>query len=302
MVDKDRRQQPMTPAEGRREGGLARPQRRELATELRRIRLAAGLSRGEIAQEVGLPEPELSRLETGQDTPSVGEVARWSYAVGAPDRVKERLRSLATAASEVIALPYWLQSDVEALQDELNRLEASSQHQWTCLIGLVPGLLQTREYAEMIMEFNALPQDDQVAAVDARVRRQALLQDRSRKFEFILSEPGLKWSRPGTPRSVLRNQIRHIAELAELPNVSIGVIRADAQTKVPFIQSYYIYEKASLEGLGDKVDLVILETPPAAIVISDPLAVRSYRRDFNWLRESAEFGADAVNIIGRRRA
>lgn len=301
IVDEDRPQQRVTPAENMGEGGRATPsvQRQELAAELRRIRLAAGLSRTEIAQEVGLPEPDLSRLETGQVIPSVGEVARWSHAVGASDRVKEQLRSLAIAASEVIALPYWLRTDVVALQEELSQLEASSMSQRTCLVGLVPGLLQTREYAGMIMEFNALPEDDQDAAVNARLMRQAIIQDPERRFEFILSEAGLRWSRPGTSRTVLRNQIRHVAELSELPNISIGVVRSGAQTKVPFIQSYYIYEKASLEGFTETVDLVVLETPPAAIVVSDPMAVRSYRRDLSWLREAAEFGADAVNRIGR---
>src|ERR1700677_1610087 len=196
MVDEDRHQRPVAPAEDMGEGGRAThsAQRRGLAAELRRIRLAAGLSRVEIAQEVGLPEPDLSRLETGQVIPSVGEVARWSYAVGASDRVKEQLRSLAVTASEVIALPYWLQTDVVALQEELSQLEASSMSQRTCLVGLVPGLLQTREYAEMIMEFNALPEDDQEAAVNARLMRQAIIQEPERRFEFILSEAALRWS------------------------------------------------------------------------------------------------------------
>jgi transcriptional regulator with XRE-family HTH domain len=289
----------VTTAEDTGEGAQAASsaERRELAAELRRIRLAAGLSRIEIAQEVGLPEPDLSRLETGQVAPSVGEVARWSFAVGASDRVKEQLHSLAVAASEVIAFPYWLQSDVVELQEELRQLETSSPSQSTCLVGLVPGLLQTREYAEMIMEFNALPQDDQEAAVDARLRRQAIIQDPARRFEFILSEAGLRWSRPGTSRTMMHKQILHIAELSELPNVSIGVVRIGAQTKVPFIQSYYIYEKASLGGPANTIDLVVLETPPAAIIISDPMAVRSYRRDLSWLREGAEFDADALNRI-----
>jgi transcriptional regulator with XRE-family HTH domain len=301
IVDDDRHQQPVTPAEDMGEGGRATPsvQGRELAAELRRIRLAAGLSRNEIAQEVGLPEPDLSRLETGQVIPSVGEVARWSHAVGASDRVKEQLRSLAVAVSKVTALPNWLGTDVVALQEELRQLEASSMSQRTCLVGLIPGLLQTREYAGMIMEFNALPKDDQDAAVNARLMRQAIIQDPRRRFEFILSEAGLRWSRPGTSRTVLRNQIRYIAELSELSNISIGVVRSGAQTKVPFIQSYYIYEDASLPGSKETVDLVVLETPPAAIVISDPMAVRGYRRDLSWLREAAEFGADAVNRIGR---
>lgn len=303
MVDKDRPPQSLIPAKDPHEGSRAESgvQKRELAAELRRTRLAAGLSRTEISEEVGLPEPDLSRLETGQVTPSLGEVARWGYAVGASDRVKQQLLSLAAAASEVIALPYWLQTDAVALQEELGRLEASSPSQRTVLVGLVPGLLQTREYAEMIMDFNALPRADQDAAVDARMRRQALIHDPARKFEFIMSESGLKWCRPGTSRNVLRNQISYIAELAELANVTVGVIRTDAQTKVPFMQSYYIYEKASFEESADKIDLVLLETPPAAIVITDPLAVRSYRRDLSWLREAAEFGSDAVYMVRRRR-
>jgi transcriptional regulator with XRE-family HTH domain len=303
MVDKDHRPPPVTSAKDPHEGAQAAssPQTGELAAELRRIRLAAGLSRVQIAREVGLSEPDLSRLETGQVTPSASEVARWSYAVGASDRVRQQLLSLAAAASEVIALPYWLQTDVVALQDEASRLEASSPSQRTCLVGLIPGLLQTREYAEMIMEFNALPKADHLAAVDARIRRQAVIHDPARRFEFILSESGLKWTRPGMSRTVLRNQIRHITELTELPNISVGVIRANAQTKVPFMQSYYIFEDVSFEGSADKIDLVLLETPPAAIVITDPMAVRSYRRDLSWLREAAEFGADAVNMVRRRR-
>ena len=136
IVDKDHRPPPVTSAKDPHEGAQAAssPQTGELAAELRRIRLAAGLSRVQIAQEVGLPEPDLSRLETGQVTPSASEVARWSYAVGASDRVRKQLLSLAAAASEVIALPHWLQTDVVALQDEASRLEASSPSQRTCLV------------------------------------------------------------------------------------------------------------------------------------------------------------------------
>jgi transcriptional regulator with XRE-family HTH domain len=303
MVDIEPTPQPDEPGGDAGAGGTSEPSapKRELAAQLRRARLAAGLSKEEIAQEVGLPEPDLSRLETGQVTPSIGEVARWSFAVGAPDRVRQQLLSLAAAASEVIALPHWLQADVVTLQEELSQLEASSPSQRTSLTGMVPGLLQTREYAQMVMEFNALPQADLIAAVDARMKRQALIYDPRRQFEFILSEWGLNWSSPGTAPTILTDQIRHIAELAELPNVSVGVIRTGVQTKVPLMQSYYIYEKASFEGSADRLDIVLLETPPAAVIITDPLAVRGYRRDLSWLREAAEFGPDAIRSVGREK-
>lgn len=76
MVDKDHRPPPVKSAKDPDEGVQAAsgPQAGELAAELRRIRLAAGLSRVQIAQEVGLPESDLSRLETGQVTP---RPAKW---------------------------------------------------------------------------------------------------------------------------------------------------------------------------------------------------------------------------------
>jgi hypothetical protein len=129
------------------------------------------------------------------------------------------------------------------------------------------------------------------------MRRQEIIRDPLRSFEFILSESGLNWSPPGTPQIILSNQIRLIAELAGRPNISIGIIRANVQTKVPFMHSYYIYENTAFEGSADKIDVVLLETPSAAIIITDPLAVRSYRRELSWLRESAEFGPDAVNTV-----
>jgi hypothetical protein len=67
------------------------------------------------------------------------------------------------------------------------------------------------------------------------------------------------------------------------------------------MQSYYIFEKTAFEGSADPIDLVLLETPPAAIIITDPLAVRSYRRDLSWLREAAVFGPDAINVVRRKR-
>ena len=304
IVDSEIRPLSGPPAPDPRSTAAATPgdKKVQLAAELRRTRLAAHLSRSELAQDVGLPESDLSRFETGQVIPSVGEVARWGHAVGAPDNVKKQLLSLAAAVSEVAVIPYLLPTDVVALQDELSRLEASSPSQLTCVVGLVPGLLQTPDYAQMIMAFNALPRADQDAAVDARIRRQAIIHDPTKRFEFIISESALKWSMPGAARTVLRNQLRQLTELAALPNVSIGVIRANARTKVPMMQSYYIFEDASIEGWPPRIDLVQLETPSASIIISDALAVRSYRRDLSWLREAAEFGPDAVGMTRRKKA
>jgi hypothetical protein len=98
-------------------------------------------------------------------------------------------------------------------------------------------------------------------------------------------------------------QLSHIADVADLPNVSVGVIRTGVQTRVPLQQSFILYEKVKAEDAADRrIDLVLQETPSATIVVTDPLDVRNYRRHLAWLREAADFGPDAVSRIrGKKR-
>jgi transcriptional regulator with XRE-family HTH domain len=278
-----------------------RRQRQELAAELRRTRLLAGLSHGEIAHETGLSESNVSRLESGQALPSLDEVHQWSYAVDASKRVSEQMVALTEAvATEVTALRPWLQAGYAAAQEDFGRLEAAAATVRSCEPFLVPGLLQTREYAKQILNAFARPMAELEAEASARFARQALVHDPSRRFEFIVTDYGLRWAPLGTPRAVLTAQINHINELAQLPNVSVGVIRTGVQTRVP-LMPFYHYEGVEVKGSTRRIDIVMIETPASAIVVTDPVDVRSYANHLAWLREAADFSPEAVNIIRARK-
>jgi transcriptional regulator with XRE-family HTH domain len=272
-----------------------------LAAELRRIRLLAGLSHGEVARQAGLPESKVSQLESGQVLPSVDEVDHWSYAVGASTRVSAQLRALTEAAStEVMALRPWLQAGPAEMQEDVGRLEASAAAVRSCEPFLVPGLLQTREYAKRIMDTPTRPKAELEAAASARIARQAVMHDQARSFEFIVTEFGLRWSALGTSRAVLSAQLSQISELAKLPNVSVGVIRIGVQTKVP-LMPFTLYQGVQVEDSVGPIDIVMLETPAPVVIVTDPVDVRSYANFLAWLREAADFGPDAVSRIRVRQ-
>ena len=65
--------------------------------------------------------------------------------------------------------------------------------------GIIPGLLQTADYALRIMEIaNIQGAVDLADAVNVRLARQEALYDQGRHFEFIMTESALRW-RPGPP-------------------------------------------------------------------------------------------------------
>lgn len=278
-------------------------QREELAAELRRTRLIAGLSHGEIARQAGLSESSVSRLENGQILPSLDDLDHWSFAVGASKRVREQLRVLAeTAATEVMALRPWLRTSVAEIQDDIGRLEASAAAVRSCEPLIVPGLLQTAEYAARIMGSFGHPQAELEAATTARIARQSVMHDTKREFEFILTEYGLRWSPLGTSRAELSAQLDHISELAEVPNVSVGVIRTGVQTRAALLQAFTLYQGVTAEDSQELIDIVLLETPGPVIVVTDPVDVQRFRTHLAWLREAADFGPNAIGRIrGKRR-
>ena len=86
--------------------------------------------------------------------------------------------------------------------------------------GIIPGLLQTAEYARRIIEMPTSAPKQSGAAVAARLDRQETLHDRKRHFEFLMTEAALRY-RPGPPE-VLAAQLDHLAALATLETITFG--------------------------------------------------------------------------------
>ena len=270
-----------------------RIQRARLGSELRRLRTLAGLSGADLGRQLEVSQKTISRIEHGDSLPSLPQVTVWARATGAPaDRLAVLTGLLEAAVNEVATFRDKLTDGLMAVQLEVRELESSSGTVRNFQTGIIPGLLQTAEYARRVMEMANIRNDANLAAaVAARLERQQALHDKSRDFEFLMTEAALRW-RPGPPE-LLAAQLDHIAALATLDTIDLGVIPMDAEMHAITRCSFILYEDRS----DGQPPVVAVETPHASLYASDAADVELYRDQLALFRQSAIHGAEALAFI-----
>ena len=262
-----------------------RAQRVRLGRELRRTRILAGMSGREVASRIGIGQASVSRIENAQTVPSLPEVRDWAEATGVPKDVRASLEVLAEAAlNEVETWRARQGVGLASMQDDVRALAATARTVRNFQPTIVPGLLQTAEYARRVFSLvDVVGEDDYTAAVAARVERQQALYDETKTFEFIITEAALRW-RPGPP-TVLLAQLDRLRSIATLNNVSIGVLPVNTDVGAIAWCGFNIYE----DNDEDHDPFVRIETPHAGMTISDPADVSIYRELLSAIRQAAIF-------------
>jgi transcriptional regulator with XRE-family HTH domain len=267
--------------------------RRRLAIELRRLRGQAGVSGRQLAERIGVSQSKISRIESGLAIPSGPEVAAWAAAVDASNAATALLTALTdTVYTEVHPWHAALQGQTH-LQDEIQGIENRTGAKLTYEPSVVPGLLQTAEYARRVFSLfaPAYPEIDIPAVVAGRLDRQLALFDRARPFAFLITEGALRWQ-AGSP-AVLHAQLDRIASLSTLENISIGLI-PDAAPPLTYVpHGFVIFEP--IDAHADA--LVMVETVHANLTVNDPVDVALYRRQWSLLEKMAVHGDDARNLL-----
>jgi transcriptional regulator with XRE-family HTH domain len=219
-----------------------------LAERLRTIRERAGASGKDFAGAAGWHPSKVSRIETGQQTPTSADVETWVRMAGQPDTLHELLIVL----DEVMALRSEFrrrmrdgQAQVQTSYNELVQDATFIRHFETTW---VPGLLQTADYARRIFTEMATLHDldvkDLDAAVTARLQRQQYLYDPAKRFEFLLCEPVLRWVLPS--RSAMRGQLDRLQTIIGAPNIRFGVIPMGAELAVSPQNAVQMYDDLAI--------------------------------------------------------
>lgn len=267
--------------------------RRRLAGELRRLRDRAGISGRQLAERIGISQSKVSRIEAGLTVPTAPEVAAWAATVNASNTATELLTALTDAVyTEVHPWHAALRERIH-LQDEIQELENRTRTKLTYETSLVPGLLQTAEYARrvFVMFDPAYAELDIPAVVAGRLDRQVALFDPAQRFSFLITEAALRW-RVGPP-PVLLSQLDRISSLSTLENVSIGLISLTAPVLTHVPHGFVIFEPTD----RDADAVVMVETVHANLTINDPLHIALYRRQWSLLEKMAVFGDAARDLL-----
>lgn len=205
------------------------PARVRLQRELLRARDVAGLSGRALADRVGTSQGTIWRFENGRTMLSLPRVEAWLAACGVTGAERRRLLDLAEQVHAETRPWRDLLDDAGHLQEVARRREADAALVQNFQPTIIPGLLQTPEYARRVFELGRTR--DVATAVAARVERQQVLYSGTARFEFVIAERALR-ADLGRP-SVLAAQRDRVMSLAQLDTVSVAVL-PDAAAVMPW--------------------------------------------------------------------
>jgi transcriptional regulator with XRE-family HTH domain len=243
-----------------------------LGEELRRARLAAGMSnQDQLAVKVHVERSVIGKAETGDRPPTPELAAALDETFPHLDGLFTRLSKLARKAAAGFAPSFgeWIDSEQEA----------TVLRWWEPLV--VPGLLQTAEYAREILATNPDITDDMLQErVAGRIERQAILDlDRPPELCVLLGEDVLH-RRIGSPK-IMYDQLVQLADMSCRSNITVQVVPAELGAHTGLLGAF------TIATLQVKPDIVYLETSADGQITEKSTVVSHVTLRFDRLRGEA---------------
>ena len=270
-------------------------QRRRLRAELRSAREAKLLTQQQVAMAMDWSLSKVIRVEKGTVGISTNDVKALLRLYEINDKI--RVDELVTFAREARERSWWSQYRDIASPRLIQFIEyeaaASTMKGYQPL--LVPGLLQTEEYARLVIgRFIDKPTPERVdALVDVRMKRQELL-DRSDPpmLWYVVDEGVIRRLVGRTP--VMQRQLKHLAEIVARPNVTLEIVPFSAEIhramRAPF-------ELLELPDAADD-DVLYLEGPTGEVTDRDSTdEIDAYTEDFEELRKLSLGPEESTNYL-----
>ncbi|MEV4249592.1 helix-turn-helix transcriptional regulator [Streptosporangium canum] len=267
--------------------------RRRLASELRRLRTEHGLSMQEVAERMDLTAASISRMETGRRGIRPRDLRAFLDMYGVAETDREPLLALAKEARQ----RGWWQNYGDVLPGEyatLIGLEAEAASTRTYQQTLVPGLLQTAEYARSVIAASRpgdTPEDVERRA-SVRMERQKRLTDQDPLELSVILGEGVVHQHMGTAQ-ITADQFHHLAEANRRPNVMIQILPYRAGAHPAMTGSFTIVGFPAPSDL----DVIYLENMSSGLYLEDAADVRRYVTVFDYLRAAALSPADTTAML-----
>jgi hypothetical protein len=261
-----------------------------IGVELANFRKQATASPQEVLDTTGITKSKLSSMENGRYQQHPDDIARLLSFYGVSQRDIDRLSSLAGSAtgrawwapwSHVV--PDWVKTFVG--------LEGLAETEFVFEPMLVPGLLQTEDYARAVTEATGFVRRDHserfVSFRQARAGR--LTDDAPLALHAVISEAALRLN-VGTPE-VRRAQYRHMLNMAKLHSITIQVLRPEDGPHVANTGQFVVLDFAQAQSVAysERID--------GAVYVQDQDDVHTYKMAVENLRSVALAPAKSLALI-----
>ncbi|GAB7188889.1 helix-turn-helix transcriptional regulator [Kitasatospora sp. Ki12] len=252
--------------------------------QLRRLRKAAGLTQTQLGKRTVLSDSQISNLERGTRNPTLDWV---------------RVADGALDASGSLELTYWSLSGSSLLEGfpEYAQQEARAQGISHFELGIVPGLMQTMEYAAAFahaaVRRGSITEEQAADRLDFLATRQKLLGQKSApRLHFVLDE-GALLRKVGGPK-VMARQLAHLEDLASRPNITIQVAPFSLAEELPFTMV------VTLLTMTDRTLLAYSECQLRGFLARDAETAQAWERDFRQLQVEALSKAASLEKIRKQ--
>ncbi|WP_163511429.1 helix-turn-helix domain-containing protein [Fodinicola acaciae] len=270
---------------------------RQVSSELRRLRKARGLTTGEVGARLGVSQSKISRIENCQLGLQLEEVAAMLGLYHVPIDRRDEILGLVREAAK----PGWVEAHGEGLSEQWKALidyerSATRLRNYEPLV--VPGLLQTPEYARAIIHATAVCKrtDSEIESrVAARLGRQAILsRPLPPELHALVYEAALLTQVGGA--DVLAAQLRHLLVMAGKRQITIQVVPISAGPHPGLESPFMIMDSDAYETL------VYLENKVLSIFLEETAHIETYRLAWKTILAKALSPERSAELIARAAA
>lgn len=268
--------------------------RRRLGIELRALREGKGLTLKDVAEEFSWSTAKVSRMERGLVPVSPADLRHLIQHYNVKDQaVIDGLTSLTGGGRSG---DWWHRFDdvIDKRFSTYLGFEAAAASVHTWMPHVVPGLLQTADYARALVDAHGTVHSEEDAArrVDARIYRQQLLQgDDAPRLHVIIDEAVLR-RQIGGPQ-VMHDQLAHLAEAARRPNVTVQVVPFTAGALTAMEGGFIILRFAEV----DDGDVVAVDLLTRSLYLDDLNETSRYRDAWESVLATAASPAASLRMI-----
>ena len=264
---------------------------RELGAELAKARKAAGLTLRQLAEAANISShSRVSELENGKRILSVAEVERILDALGINDGGdRERILSGVRSAEEPGQLNVGPPGIGRTLAQLIEHERAAARITDVSPL-LIPGLLQTSDYARAIIG----DEPDTETRVALRSGRRDSLTRSRRPVELVALIDAEVLVRPIASPDVIADQLRHLQRMAEMPNVVIQIVSTTTPGYHPGLAGPF-----ELIEFAQAPPIVLLDHHRSSAFLWDDDDVKEFVRAAARIRETAMTPAESAEVIAK---
>jgi transcriptional regulator with XRE-family HTH domain len=268
--------------------------RRQLGADLRRLRELKGLTLEEAGARVGISKATLSRYETKEGTVKWPAVDALCREYDASDEERLALVELAKGAK----IQGWWRSLADPIPESMNLMltledEVVREDHFACMY--VPGLLQTRAYAEAVHRASEIHCEEREVQhmVDIRMKRQELLaREEPPRIWCVIDEAALRRQVGG--REVMGDQLAHLLAMTHRPNVTVQVLPFDRGAHAAAVGSFVV-----LRGQARELDVAYVDILGGGLFMEKPKELDRYKLAFEYLSAQALDLESSAELIAK---